>query len=79
MLDAEDEFYGSLENTADKLNEQGFFSPHKSYLVNYRFIKVFQAECIIMVNGDSIPIAKGKKDEVSKLQIIFENGGHNIG
>lgn len=78
MLDAEDEFYGSLENTADKLNGQGFFYPHKSYLVNYRFIKVFQAERIIMVNGDSIPIAKGKKDEVSKLQIIFENGGHNI-
>lgn len=78
MLNAEDEFYGSLENTADKLNEQGFFSPHKSYLVNYRFIKAFQAECIIMVNGDSIPIAKGKKDEVSRLQIKFENGGYNI-
>lgn len=73
-LTTEDEFYDSLENVAKQLYEQGFFSPHKSYLVNYRYIKSFQAENIIMVNGDEIPIAKGKRNEVSKLQLYFENG-----
>jgi hypothetical protein len=29
-----------------------------------------------MVNGDKIPIAKGKRDEISKLQLHFENGGY---
>lgn len=74
-LTTNDEFYGSISSIINQLRSQGFISPHKSYLVNYRFIKVFQAEAIIMVNGDKIPISKGKRDEISKLQLHFENGG----
>lgn len=75
-LTTNDEFYGSISSVINQLRSQGFISPHKSYIVNYRFIKVFQADAIIMVNGDKIPIAKGKRDEMSKLQLHFENGGH---
>lgn len=75
-LTTNDEFYGSISSIINQLRSKGFISPHKSYLVNYRFIKVFQADAIIMVNGDKIPIAKGKRDEISKLQLHFENGGH---
>lgn len=75
-LTSSDEFYGSIGSIIDQLNSQGFISPHKSYLINYRFIKAFQADAIIMVNGDRIPIAKGKRDEISKMQLHFENGGH---
>lgn len=75
-LSAKDEFYGTIGSIIDRLSSQGFISPHKSYLVNYRFIKAFQSDAIIMVNGDEIPIAKGKRDEISKLQLHFENGGH---
>lgn len=71
-----DKYYGTMSELLDQLNTKGFISPHKSYLVNYRFIKVFQPDAIIMVNGDEIPIAKGKRDEISKLQLHFENGGH---
>jgi two component transcriptional regulator, lytTR family len=71
-----DEFYGTMSSIAPQLSPNGFISPHKSYLVNYRFIKVFQADAIIMVNGDIIPIAKGKRDEMSRLQLHYENGGH---
>lgn len=74
-MNAEDEFYGSLEDIYNKLKKQGFFMPHKSYLINYRFIRSFQSGSVIMVNGDEIPIAKGKRDEISKLQLHFENGG----
>ena len=75
-LSSKDEFYGTMSSLIEQLSTRGFFSPHKSYLVNYRFIKAFQADAIIMVNGDIIPIAKGKRDEISKLQLHFENGGH---
>lgn len=75
-LSARDEFYGTISSLIEQLRTQGFISPHKSYLVNYRFIKAFQADAIILVNGDEIPIAKGKRDEISKLQLRFENGGH---
>lgn len=75
-LSTKDEFYGTIGSITEQLSSQGFISPHKSYLVNYRFIKAFQSDAIIMVNGDEIPIAKGKRDEISKLQLHFENGGH---
>ncbi len=75
-LTSRDEFYGTMNSIAPQLSPQGFISPHKSYLVNYRFIKVFQPDAIIMVNGDIIPIAKGKRDEISRLQLLYENGGH---
>lgn len=75
-LNKEDEFYGSLEDIDAQLNGQGFFSPHKSYLVNYRFIRSFGAESIILVNGEEIPIAKSKRKEMAKMQLHFENGGH---
>ncbi len=76
MLEAKDEFYGTIQGLTDKLVYQGFISPHKSYLINFRFIKSFQGQTIIMTNNDKIPIAKGKRDEISKLLLRFENGGH---
>lgn len=75
-VDSKDGFYGSIGSLIEQLRTQGFISPHKSYLVNYRFIKVFQSDALIMINGDKIPIAKGKRDEISKLQLHFENGEH---
>ena len=75
-LSSKEEFYGTMSSLIEQLSTQGFISPHKSYLVNYRFIKAFQADAIIMVNGDEVPIAKGRRDEISKLQLHFENGGH---
>lgn len=74
-LESNDEFYGTFESIISKLSLKGFISPHKSYLVNYRFIKSFQSDAIVMVNGDKIPIAKGKRNEVSRLLLHFENGG----
>ena len=75
-LSSKEDFYGTMSSLIEQLSTQGFISPHKSYLINYRFIRAFQADAIIMVNGDEIPIAKGKRDEISKLQLHFENGGH---
>ena len=75
-LSSKEDFYCTMSSLIEQLSTQGFISPHKSYLVNYRFIKAFQADAIIMVNGDEVPIAKGKRDEISKLQLHFENGGH---
>ena len=74
-VNAEDEFYGSLDSISAQLSGQGFFSPHKSYLVNYRYIRSFCAERIVLVNGEEIPIAKSKREEMAKMQLHFENGG----
>lgn len=73
----EDEFYSSLEEVREKLKNCGFIFPHKSYFVNYKFIKSFHSDCIIITNGDEIPIAKGRRKDIAHLQLIFENGGFN--
>lgn len=70
----QESFYATLKKIQDELKGQGFFSPHKSYLINYRFIKAFRIDCIIMTNGDEIPVAKGKREEVARIQIAFEKG-----
>lgn len=46
------------------LEPYGFFSPHKSYLINLKFIRLYHKEgTILMTNGLHIPVAKRKKRE----------------
>lgn len=70
----EDNFYGSLEKIEEQLKKNGFLSPHKSYLVNYRFIRSFRSDMIILTNNEEIPVAKSKRKEIAKAQIAIENG-----
>lgn len=72
--DSWEEFYGALRDVQEQIGERGFFSPHKSYLVNYRYIRIFRSDAVVMANGDVIPVAKGKREEVARMQLVFENG-----
>lgn len=72
-------FYGSIERINQQLKGRDFFIPHRSYYVNYRFVKCFQLKKIIMTNGDEIPIADNRREDVLKIQIILENGGKFYG
>jgi len=69
-----EEFYGSIENVYNQLKNKGFFIPHRSYLVNYRFIKGFYLKEIIMTNGAHIPISDSRREEIFKIQLLMENG-----
>lgn len=53
--------------------------PHRSYLVNYRFVKCFQLKRIIMTNGYEIPISDNRREDVLKIQVVMENGGKFYG
>jgi len=54
---------GELES---KLLEHGFLSPHKGYLVNYRFIDSIETTGIVIQNGATIPVSKYKLAEIKK-------------
>jgi two-component system LytT family response regulator len=42
----------------------GFFSPHKSHLINLKYIRKYHREGdIIMLNGSRVPVAKRKKKD----------------
>jgi len=46
------------------LEQYGFYSPHKSYLINLKLILKFYKEgSIIMTDGSVVPVAKRKKKE----------------
>ena len=72
--DKNEEFYGSIENVYNQLKNRGFFIPHRSYLINYRFIKGFYLKEIIMTNGVHIPISDSRREEIFKIQLLMENG-----
>ena len=78
-LNEEDSFYGALEKVQEQLKNNGFLSPHKSYLINYRFIRSFRSDYIILTNGEEIPVSKSKRKEIAKAQIAIENGENKYG
>lgn len=65
-------FYGTLKNIYQKLQKQGFFFCHKSFLVHYDKVKIFETNQLIMQNGDIIPISQGQRKMVKELQLERE-------
>lgn len=51
-------FYGKLADIRKKLPESLFLSIHKSYLINYNYVKEYTYEWVKMVNGDILNISK---------------------
>ncbi len=70
-------FYETLQTVWEKVKEKGFFSTHKSFLVNYRFIKSFHPDCLYLIDDERIPVAKGKRQEAARLILRIENGRGN--
>ena len=65
---------GELEN---KLRDKGFFRCHKSYLINLKYVDVYNRQEVILENGEAIVIAKRRYEEFCQavLKATRENGG----
>ena len=65
---------GELEN---KLRDKGFFRCHKSYLINLKYVDVYNRQEAILENGEAIVIAKRRYEEFCQevLKVMRENGG----
>ena len=61
----------------EQLQNKGFFSPHKSFVVNYRFVKTFRPIRLVLTNDEWIPISKSRRYSVSRMQLEMENGGYD--
>ena len=67
-------FYGSLEDIYSKIKNHGFLYVHKSYIVNYRYVKKYEYEKLVMVNDFEIPISQSRRKAVrSKFLNIKES------
>lgn len=65
----EENFYGCIEKVSEELKKDEFIRIHKSYLVNYKYIKSFSAKSITLYNGKELPISRKYSKEVREFLI----------
>lgn len=58
------EYYGKLSDAMKQLPKDDFLSIHKSYIVNYFFVKEVQYETITLSNGKKFPISQPYRKNV---------------
>src|SRR5665648_9663 len=68
------EFYGKMPDIIKILPEKGFISVHKSYFVNFLFVKESQYEFLILTNGKSLPISQPFRKHVRDTLIKRRKG-----
>lgn len=70
-------FYGQIGVLEKNLQDKGFFRCHKSYLINLKYVNVYNKQEVILDNGASIMIAKRRYDEFCRefLGYMRKNGG----
>jgi len=62
----------------EKLAEDGFIRIHKGFLVNYRYIRKFSSDSVILSNEEVLPLGRKKKDEVMKLYLKHSRNSGNL-
>lgn len=65
---------GNLKDVEKELAYHGFIKIHQSYLVNYRYINAINRKSIILDNGESLPISRGKYESVQKSFMLLSRG-----
>lgn len=70
-------YYGQIGVLEKDLDGKGFFRCHKSYLVNLKYVDVYNRQEMVLDNGERIVIAKRRYEEFCQeiLKYMRENGG----
>lgn len=66
------EFYGSLENIYNKVKNSNFLYVHKSFLVNYKYIKNYDYEQVNMIDGTTVPISQSRRKSIRSMFFKIE-------
>ena len=64
------DFYGKLERFERELPEE-FFRCHRSYIVNFEYVRRYDKLGIHLSNGESIPVSKRKYTEFCKAFLYY--------
>ena len=60
------DFYGKLTNVEKNIPHNIFLSIHKSYLINFNYVKEYTYEWVKMLNGDILSISKTNRATVRR-------------
>lgn len=61
------EIYDKLDNIYQRVKQFNFIYIHKSFLVNYLYVRSIRANSLTLDNGKQLPISRNRKDEIHKL------------
>lgn len=61
------EFYGKLDEVAKRLPGTDFIMTHKSFLVNWAYVKEVHDTDVELLNGTKIPLSRSFKKEVMNI------------
>ncbi|MCL2457155.1 MAG: LytTR family DNA-binding domain-containing protein [Defluviitaleaceae bacterium] len=66
LQNKEEEFYGTLEKIyTERLSKhENFMFIHKSYIVNYDYVQMFEYERLFLHDKTELPIAQSKRKEI---------------
>ena len=70
-------FRYKLADFEEILADRGFLQPHRSYLVNYRYIFSIQKDHLLLDNHEKIPLSRKRVDMI-KQQFLILSQGENL-
>lgn len=62
----------SLSEWKQRLDPALFVECHKGILVHVRCIQMLQADCIVLENGETLPLARRRADQVRKVWLSYQ-------
>lgn len=74
MAGRDDMFYGKLNEIVERINNPNFIYIHKSYLVNYSYVKRFEYDKAILINDKILSISQCNRKSVRKAQLNLRRG-----
>lgn len=71
-VDGEEIFYESLESVFERVKMYGFLFIHKSFIVNYRFIKMIRYDHVVMTNNEIFTISQSRRKTIRDIYHCLE-------
>lgn len=66
----------NLQDLEQELDAYGFIRIHKGYLVNFNYIRLIEAESVLLLNGSRIPMSRRKAQETKdRFLTLMQSGG----
>lgn len=70
----EAEFYGSLDSVYSRVKGKQFLYVHKSFIVNYQYIRKMEYEQVILYDGVVIPVSQSRRSAIRKQFMDIKKG-----
>lgn len=72
-LDKSYTFYGTLEDIYSEIKNGHFLYIHKSFIVNYRYVRQYEYEQVTLLDGTVLPISQPRRKLIRKMILEMED------